>query len=110
MLTRRLRKNGYDVIAAVDGRQALSFARQILPDLILMDISIPEINGLEVTGTLKVDSKTSHIPIIVLTAHAMKRDRENALAAGADEFETKPIAIPQLLKKMKTLLHKKSSS
>jgi CheY-like chemotaxis protein len=86
-----LKRKGYKVVTAVDGRQAISLAQSEAPDLILMDLSLPEIDGWEATRRLKADKKTKHIPIIALTAHAMAGDREKALAAGSDDYETKPI-------------------
>jgi two-component system cell cycle response regulator DivK len=104
MLSRRLQRRGYAIEAAVDGRQALEIARGNLPDLILLDLSLPEIDGWEVTRLLKADARTSHIPIIALTAHAMIGDREKALMAGCDEYETKPIEFDRLLVKIEGLL------
>jgi CheY-like chemotaxis protein len=104
MLSRRLQRRGYDVSIAVDGLQGLDQARFCPPDLILMDLSLPELDGREATRRLKSDQSTSHIPIIALTAHAMVSDRESALAAGCDDFDTKPIEFQRLLDKIEGLL------
>jgi CheY-like chemotaxis protein len=104
MLSRRLIKRGYDVAIAVDGEQGVAMARSGKPDLILMDMSLPGIDGWTATRQLKEDSETSAIPIIVLTAHAMAGDRENAFEAGCDDFDTKPVELSRLLEKMEALL------
>ena len=97
MLERRLRRHGMDVVLAIDGSAALVEARRSNPDVILMDISLPVYDGLEVTRRLKADSGTRGIPVIALTAHAFAEDREQALAAGCAAFQTKPIDFPRLL-------------
>lgn len=104
MLSRRLVKRGYEVILAVDGEQALRAAQDLAPALVLMDISLPGINGWEVTRRLKAGPQTRAIPVIALTAHAMASDREQALAAGCDDFDTKPVELPRLLAKIEALL------
>ena len=104
MLKGRLQRHGYDVEIAVDGEQGVSKAQQEQPDLILMDIDLPVIDGLEATRRLKGAPQTSSIPIIALTAHAMVGDRENAIEAGCDDFDTKPVNLPRLLDKIKALL------
>ena len=104
VLARRLERRGYDVVAAVDGHNGISVAESILPDLILMDLGLPGIDGWEATRRLKGDAATRHIPIIVLSAHAMTNDRELAIAAGGDEFDTKPVRFHQLLEKIESLL------
>jgi two-component system cell cycle response regulator DivK len=104
VLSRRLERRGYRVVMAVDGSQAVTLAHTMSPDLILMDLGLPGINGWEATAQLKSDEATRHIPIIVLSAHAMTNDREMALAAGGDEFDTKPVRFPQLLQKIEKLL------
>ena len=104
MLSRRLTRKGYEVVVAVDGGAALEMATQEAPALILMDKSLPVLDGWEVTQRLKQASKTSSIPIIGLTAHAMAGDREKALEAGCDDYDTKPIELPRLLGKIKALL------
>ncbi len=104
MLSRRLQHKGYEVITAVDGQQGIDLAQTATPDLILMDMSLPLIDGWEATRRLKADAKTRSIPVIALTAHAMLGDREKALEAGCNDYETKPIDLPQLLKKMQSLL------
>lgn len=103
MLSRRLSRCGYEVTVVGNGLDALYRARANRPDLILMDVSLPEMDGLEVTRRLRADPATAGIPVIALTAHAMTRDREAALAAGCDEFETKPIGLKALLDKMENL-------
>ena len=105
-LSRRLERRGYRILLAVDGIQAVAAARTELPDLILMDLGLPGIDGWEATRLLKTGATTRHIPIIVLSAHAMTNDRELALAAGADDFDTKPVRFQQLLGKVETLLKK----
>jgi CheY-like chemotaxis protein len=104
VLSRRLMSRGYDVVQAADGHECLALAGRRQPDLILMDLGMPEVDGWECTRRLKSDPATSAIPIIALTAHAMRGDREKALAAGCDEFDTKPINFGDLLKKMEHLL------
>ena len=103
-LSRRLERHGYHVMLAVDGLQAVTVARASLPDLILMDLGLPGIDGFEATSQLKGDAATRHIPIVVLSAHAMTNDRDMALAAGADDFDTKPVRFQQLLEKIESLL------
>jgi two-component system cell cycle response regulator DivK len=109
-LSRRLERRGYRVLLAVDGEQAVSIARSALPDLILMDLGLPGIDGWEATRQLKADRATRHIPLIVLSAHAMINDREMALAAGGDDFDTKPVRFQQLLAKIELLLAKDTVS
>lgn len=104
MITRRLEKRGYQVICAVDGAEGLGLARSEVPDLILMDMSLPVMHGWEVTRAIKADPVTRSVPVIALTAHAMEGDREKALEAGCDEFEAKPIDLPKLLEKIGALL------
>jgi two-component system cell cycle response regulator DivK len=103
-LSRRLERRGYRILTAVDGQQAVATGQAALPELILMDLGLPGIDGWEATRQLKADSATRHIPIIVLSAHAMTNDRDLALAAGADDFDTKPVRFEQLLGKIDTLL------
>jgi two-component system, cell cycle response regulator DivK len=104
MLSRRLMRRGYEVLIAVDGQQALDMAASESPDLILMDMSLPVIDGWEATRRVKAAVMTRSIPVIALTAHAMEGDRGKALAAGADDFDTKPIDLDRLLAKMEALL------
>ena len=104
MLSRRLTKRGYAVEIAVDGAEGVAKARSEHPDLILMDMSLPVIDGWEATRTLKADAATSSIPVIALTAHAMSTDREKALAAGCDGYETKPVELPRLLEAIEKVL------
>lgn len=103
-LSRRLQRRGFALQTAVNGHEGVTMARAIAPDLILMDLGLPIIDGWEATRQLKADAATRNIPIVVLSAHAMTDDRELALAAGADEFDTKPIRFEQLLEKIQALL------
>ena len=103
-LSRHLRRKGYEVLTAVDGRQGLEAALSTAPDLVLMDMSLPVLDGWEATRQLKADPQTRHIPVIALTAHAMAGDRERALAAGCDEYDTKPVEFARLLGKIQALL------
>lgn len=104
MLKQRLKRRGYEVIIAVNGQEGINMAQSERPDLILMDIDLPLVNGLEATRRIKGAPETSAIPIIALTAHAMIGDREAALDAGCDDFDTKPVNLPGLLEKIKALL------
>jgi len=106
-LARRLARRGYQIVLAVDGHEAVSLGRSARPDLILMDLGLPGIDGWEATRQLKSDAATSQIPIIVLSAHAMTNDRDMALAAGGDDFDTKPVRFHQLLEKIEALLSRK---
>ncbi len=109
MLLRRLERRGYQVVVAVDGGEGLAMARSEAPDLILMDMSLPVLNGWEAARQLKTASETQAIPIIALTAHAMVGDRKKAIEAGCDDYDTKPIEFPQLLEKIEALLSKEAS-
>ena len=109
-LSRRLERRGYRIVLAVDGHEAVSKGRSASPDLILMDLGLPGIDGWEATRQLKGDPATAQIPIIVLSAHAMTNDRDMALAAGGDDFDTKPVRFQQLLEKIQTLLNSPGSS
>ncbi|MDC0260516.1 response regulator [Synechococcus sp. AH-551-N17] len=100
MLSRRLRRRDYDVEMAVDGQEGINLTKSLMPDLVLMDMSLPIIDGWTATGILKSDSTTSHIPIIALTAHAMEGERQKCLEAGCDDFDTKPIEFKRLLEKI----------
>lgn len=104
MLTRRLQRKGYEIVAAEDGQAGIVAAQTQAPDLILMDMSLPVLDGWEATRRLKSAEATRHIPIIALTAHALESDRQQALAAGCDAFETKPVELPSLLDKIGQLL------
>src|SRR5258708_13714784 len=104
MLSRRVVRKGVEVVMAVDGGQAVTMAESERPDLILMDMSLPVIDGWEATRRVKASEKTGHIPIIALTAHAMSGDREKALSAGCNDYDTKPIEMPRLLEKIDALL------
>ncbi len=109
MLTRRLQRRGFEVIIALDGAQGLALAKSESPALILMDISLPVFDGWEATRRLKIAPETKSIPVIALTAHAMAGDRERCIAAGCDDFDTKPVEISRLLAKIETLLQKQAS-
>jgi CheY-like chemotaxis protein len=109
MLSRRLERRGYQVAIAVDGEQGVAVARSEAPDPLLMDMSLPVLNGWEAARRLKAASETRAIPIIALTAHAMLGDREKAIEAGCDEFDTKPIELPRLLDKIEALLARKTA-
>jgi CheY-like chemotaxis protein len=104
MLSRRLVRRGYEVVVAVDGREGVAKARAEAPALILMDMSLPVLDGWEATRELRADPATRSIPVIALTAHAMAGDREKALAVGCDDFDTKPIELERLLGKIEALL------
>jgi CheY-like chemotaxis protein len=104
MLSRRLQRKGYSVVTAEDGEKGLLMARSEMPDLILMDISLPLMGGWEVTRLLKADDSTRHIPIIALTAHAWVTDREKAIEAGCDDYDTKPVEFARLSEKIENLL------
>jgi CheY-like chemotaxis protein len=101
MLTRRLSKKGFDVVCAMDGQKAIDMSKSEMPDIILMDMGLPVKDGLEATREIKADDKTKDIPIIALTAHAMGEHRKEALDAGCDEYETKPVRLPELLEKIR---------
>jgi two-component system, cell cycle response regulator DivK len=109
MLSRRLIRKGYEVIMALDGRQAVEMAAGETPDLILMDMSLPVIDGWEATRQVKAAPATRAIPVIALTAHAMAGDREKAIEAGCDDYDTKPIDLPRLLDKIASLLERKQT-
>jgi CheY-like chemotaxis protein len=110
MLSRRLVRRGYEVAIALDGEQGLAMARTEAPVLILMDMSLPGIDGWEATRQLKAAPETQKIPIIALTAHAMAGDREKAVAAGCDDFDTKPVELTRLLEKIEALLGRTGSA
>ena len=104
MLSRRLVRRGYEVVIAEDGQQGVEMAVSEKPDLILMDMSLPVLDGWGATKQLKASDEMRSIPVIALTAHAMAQDREKALAAGCDDYDTKPIELPRLLEKIEKLL------
>jgi CheY-like chemotaxis protein len=104
MLSRRLERRGYEVIVAVDGEEGVARAKADVPDLVVMDLSLPGIDGWEATRQLKAAAETRAIPVLALTAHAMAGDREKALAAGCDDFDTKPVDLPRLVGKVERLL------
>jgi two-component system, cell cycle response regulator DivK len=110
MLSRRLARKGYEVAIAVDGQQGIDMARAEPPDLILMDMSLPVLDGWAATRQLKSTPETQAIPVIALTAHAMVGDREKAVEAGCDDFDIKPIEFPRLLEKIEALLGGKAAS
>jgi CheY-like chemotaxis protein len=109
MLSRRLERKGYEVIIAVDGGQGMEIAQTQAPDLILMDMSLPVLDGWEATRRLKANLQTRAIPVIALTAHAMAGDRDKAVEAGCNDYDTKPIELPRLLQKIEALLQTKPS-
>ncbi len=109
MLSRRLQRRGYEVLIAVDGQSGVDMAQSDCPDIILMDMSLPILDGWEATRCLKAGRETRNIPVIALTAHAMSSDREKALEAGCDEYDTKPIELTRLLGKIESLLGAKAS-
>jgi CheY-like chemotaxis protein len=104
MLSRRLMRRGYEVLIAIEGETGLALAQTEMPDLILMDMSLPVLDGWEATRRLKSNLLTREIPVIALTAHAMSSDRDKALEAGCDDYDTKPVELPRLLEKIETLL------
>jgi CheY-like chemotaxis protein len=104
MLSRRLMRQGFEVVVAVDGQAGVDAARTGRPDIVLMDMSLPVLDGWEATRQLKASDATRSIPVIALTAHAMAGDRQQALDAGCDDYDTKPIELPRLLEKMRRLL------
>jgi two-component system cell cycle response regulator DivK len=104
MLSRRLERRGYEVLVAVDGEEGVARARDAAPDLVLMDMSLPGIDGWEATRQIKAAPETNAIPVLALTAHAMSGDREKALDAGCDDFDTKPVDFPRLLAKVEALI------
>lgn len=106
MLSRRLIRRGYEVVLAVDGECGIAMARSDAPDLILMDMSLPILDGWEATRCLKASPDTCRIPIVALTAHAMSSDRDKALEAGCDDYDTKPIELQRLLDKIEALLQR----
>jgi len=106
MLSRRLARSGYEVVLASHGGEGVTMARQEAPDLILMDMNLPVVDGWEATRQLKATPETRAIPVIALTAHAMEADQTNALGAGCDDFDTKPIEWPRLLSKIRGLLER----
>ncbi len=110
MLSRRLRRRGHEVLVADNGRDGVNLARSAKPDIILMDMSLPVLDGWEATKLLKTSQETQRIPVIALTAHALEEDREKALEAGCDDFETKPIRFNQLIEKIQSWLPKESNS
>jgi CheY-like chemotaxis protein len=105
MLVRRLAKRGFDMVVAIDGEDALGVARNEQPDIVLMDMSLPVLDGWETTRQLKGNTETAHIPVIALTAHAMIEDRNRCYAAGCDDYDTKPIEIDRLVSKMQLLIN-----
>jgi CheY-like chemotaxis protein len=109
MLSRRLTRNGFEIVMAVDGGEGVAMAASEKPDLILMDMSLPVMDGWEATRRVKADAATSAIPVIALTAHALVEDRERAKAAGCDDFDTKPVELPRLLEKINRLLEQRTA-
>jgi two-component system, cell cycle response regulator DivK len=107
MLSRRLIRRGYEIVMAVDGAEGIAAALAGRPDLILMDMSLPVVDGWEATRRLKAEPLTRTIPVIGLTAHAMAGDREKVIAAGCDDYDTKPVELPRLLQKIEALLDRR---
>jgi CheY-like chemotaxis protein len=110
MLSRRLARRGYEIAVAVDGEAGVAAAWAESPDLILMDMSLPVMDGWEATRRIKAEARTGAIPVIGLTAHAMTGDRDKALAAGCDDYDTKPVELPRLLEKIEALLGRTAQS
>jgi len=110
MLSRRLERRGYEVVVAVDGEEGVDKAASESPDLILMDMSLPKIDGWEATRLIREDETRRGLPIIALTAHAMAGDREKALEAGCDDYDTKPVELPRLLEKIESLLAREAAA
>ncbi|HVV26946.1 MAG TPA: response regulator [Rhizomicrobium sp.] len=107
MLTRRLERKGYTVIAAIDGPSGIEMARTSLPDIILMDVALGDMDGWEATAILRADERTGHIPVIALTAHALETDRRRSIEVGCIDFETKPVSLADLVEKIeKHALHR----
>lgn len=104
MLSQRLEKRGYDVVLAVDGEEGVAKAREEDPDIVLLDMNLPKMDGLEVIHTLKESEQTKHIPIIALTAHSITKTRDATMDAGCDEYETKPVDFERLVAKMEDLM------
>ena len=103
MLSRRLERRGFTVVMAVDGAEGVTMSKTELPDIVLMDMSLPVMNGWEATRAIRADDLTARIPVIALTAHSMPGDREKAIEAGCDDYDTKPVDLPRLLAKMLVL-------
>jgi len=110
LLSRRLERRGYQVLVAEDGEQGVSMAQAERPDLILMDMSLPVLDGWQATQQIKSAPETQSIPVIALTAHAMAGDQDKAIAAGCDDYDSKPIELPRLLDKIEALLGRKTAS
>ncbi|MGB3511145.1 MAG: response regulator [Microcoleaceae cyanobacterium] len=110
MLSRRLMRKGFEVVIAVDGAEGVEMSTSKTPDLILMDMSLPVLDGWQATKKIKASSQTRHIPVIAMTAHAMAGDREKCLAVGCDDYDTKPVEFPRLLNKIKNLLSKEPTT
>ena len=106
MLSRRLKRRGHEILIALDGQEGIELARAEKPDLILMDMSLPVMDGWTATRKLKEDAATGHIPILGLSAHAMSGDQDKALEAGCDDYDTKPVDLDRLLKKIDSLLNR----
>ena len=103
MLSRRLERRGYTVVMAVDGAEGVAMSKVELPDIVLMDMSLPILNGWKATRAIKADALTAHIPVVALTAHSMPGDREKAMESGCDDYDTKPVDLPRLLWRMAAL-------
>lgn len=103
MLSRRLERRGFEVVIAVDGAEGVALSKSQKPDIVLMDMSLPVMNGWDATRAIKADPDTSGVPVIALTAHSMPGDREKAMEAGCDDYDVKPVELPRLLSKMAAL-------
>ncbi len=103
MLSRRLARRGFEVVVAVDGAEGVALSKSENPDIVLMDMSLPVMNGWEATRAIKSDPATANVPVIALTAHSMPGDREQAIAAGCNDYDVKPVDLPRLLGKMSAL-------
>jgi CheY-like chemotaxis protein len=110
MLSRRLARKGFEIVMALDGAQGVAMAQSESPDLILMDMSLPVMSGWDATRNLKANPETKAIPVIALTAHAMAADRDQAMQAGCDDYDTKPIELTRLLEKIESLLSRKAAT
>lgn len=104
MLSQRLKRKGYEILFAVDGEEAIKMVREFQPKVVLMDMSLPILDGWEATRRLKMDDKTKHIPVIALTAHSLPEDKKQAMEAGCDEYEPKPVNFTSLIEKIEKLL------
>ncbi|HET7376749.1 MAG TPA: response regulator [Anaerolineae bacterium] len=110
MLSRRLQRKGFEVVVALDGQQGVDMTRSEQPDLVLMDLSLPILDGWDATRSIKSDAETKHVPVIAITAHAMAGDKERAFEAGCDDYDTKPVDLTRLLVKIDALLQRRAGA